>query len=299
MFRILQTPGVIKIKMKITSIIVTYNLNFSKLKKCVSSLLQQVEKIIIVKNSPEKLDFAGLPQEKIIQIQLDKNYGIAYAQNRGIEKSISLGAEWILLSDQDTEFPDNYVENFTLKIKKYGIEKIYAPAFYNEIKNQKDSVSVSFCESTLPVGDEPLTVRHAIASGMIFHKNVFEKTGGMSEKLFIDYVDFEFCWHAENLGIKTFVFPDIVIQHNLGDSFRKIFGKKITLRSDFRYFYMLRNGFYLSKNCGYLSEKEKKSLRKRTRIFAAGIVIISKSKISAFKLVRKAFFESKKMESEK
>ena len=121
----------------------------------------------------------------------------------------------------------------------------------------------------------------------------------MSEKLFIDYVDFEFCWHAENLGIKTFVFPDIVIQHNLGDSFRKIFGKKITLRSDFRYFYMLRNGFYLSKNCGYLSEKEKKSLRKRTRIFAAGIVIISKSKISAFKLVRKAFFESKKMEIEK
>lgn len=281
------------------AILVTYNPDFSKLQKCVSSLLRQVEKIIIVKNSSENLDFFDLQQEKIFQIQLDKNYGIAYAQNRGIEKAISLGAEWILLSDQDTEFPDNYVENFTLKIKKYGTEKIYCPSFYNEVKNQKEPVSVSFSESVVPHGNEPVKVRHAISSGMFFHKNVFKKTGGMSEKLFIDYVDFEFCWHAEHLGIETFVFPDIVIQHNLGDSYKKIFGKKITLRSNFRYFYMLRNGFYLSKNCGYLSEKEKKSLRKRTKIFTAGIVMISKSKISALKLARKAFLESKKMEEEK
>ncbi len=282
-----------------TAIIVTYNPDFSKLQKCVSSLLPQVEKIIIIKNSAEKLDFAGLPQEKILQIQLDINYGIAYAQNRGIEKAVSFGTDWILLSDQDTVFPKDYIEKFKLKIEKYGKEKIYAPSFYNEVKNQKEPVSVSLSESVVPSGNEPIKVRHAISSGMIFHKNVFEKVGGMTEELFIDYVDFEFCWRAESSGIGIFVFSDIVIHHNLGDSYKKVLGKKITLRSDFRYFYMLRNGFYLSKNCKYLSEKEKKSLQKRTKIFAAGIVLISKNKISALKLVRKAFSESKKMESEK
>lgn len=280
-----------------TAIIVTYNPDFSKLNACVSSLLPQVEKIIIVKNSVEPLDFADFSQETIIQIQLDKNYGIAYAQNRGIEKAISFGTDWILLSDQDTVFPKNYIEKFSSKTEKLGAEKIYAPCFFNEIKNQKEQISVSMSESLVPSGTKAIKVRHAISSGMIFNKRVFERTGGMSEKLFIDYVDFEFCWRSESFGIETLVFPDIVIQHNLGDSYKKVFGRKITLRSDFRYFYMLRNGFYLSKNCEYLSKEEKNILKMRTKIFAVGIVMISKNKIAAFKLVKKACAESKKMES--
>ena len=75
--------------MNLSSIIITYNPNVSQLKKCVSSLAPQVKKIIIVKNSLENLDFSEMPDfhEKIVQIQLEKNFGIAYAQNRGIEKS--------------------------------------------------------------------------------------------------------------------------------------------------------------------------------------------------------------------
>lgn len=285
--------------MHITAILVTYNPDFSKLIACVSSLLSQVKKIIIVKNSAETLYFKTLPSEKIIQIQLDKNYGIAYAQNRGIEKALSLGAEWILLSDQDTVFPENYAEKFLHKTEKYGSELIYAPSFFNEVKNQNEPISVSMSESLVPSGSVPVKVRHAISSGMIFSKAVFEKCGGMSEKLFIDYVDFEFCWRAASFGIQTYVFPDIVIFHNLGDSYKKVFGKKITLRSNFRYFYMIRNGFYLAKNCKYLSEPEKKDLKKRTKLFAAGIVLISKNKINALRLIKKAFSESKKMEGKK
>lgn len=282
-----------------TVIIVTYNPDFSKLNACVFSLLPQVEKIIIVKNSTETLTFENLSQEKISQIQLDKNYGIAYAQNRGIEKAIELGTDWILLSDQDTVFPQNYVEMFSKKTEKYGKEKIYAPSFFNEVKNQKEPVSVSMSKSVVPSGTEPINVRHAISSGMIFNKTVFEKTGGMSEELFIDYVDFEFCWRAKSFGIETLIFPDIVIYHNLGDSYKKVLGKKITLRSDFRYFYMLRNGFYLAKNCEYLSGTEKKDLRKRTNLFALGIVLISKNKIKAFRLIKNAIAESKRTENGK
>ena len=276
------------------SIIVTYNPNLSQLKKCVFSLLPQVEKIIIVKNSSEILDFLDLKEDKIIQIQLDKNYGIAYAQNRGIEKAFALGADWILLSDQDTVFPENYVKSFEGKFDLYGEKCIYAPTFFNQVKNQKEAVSITFSNAVIPEGTEPINVFHAIASGMIFHKSVYEKIGGMDEKLFIDYVDFEFCWRARNFGIQTLCFPDIEIQHQLGDSFKKVFGKKITLRSNFRYFYMLRNGFYLSKNCEYLSKSEKTQLKKRTIIFAIGIILISSNKLTALKLVKNAISESKK-----
>ena len=281
----------------ISSIIVTYCPNISQLKKCVSSLLHQVDSVVIVKNSPENLDFSEFSgfAEKIVKIQLEKNFGIAYAQNRGIEKAIELGADWILLSDQDTVFPENYVESFKKKIETFGKNKIYAPTFFNEVKNQKEPVSVSLSKSAVPSGAEAISVIHAISSGTIFSREVFEKTGGMQEELFIDYVDFEFSWRARHFGIQTLCFPDIEIRHQLGDSFKKVFGKKITLRSNFRYFYMLRNGFYLSKNCAHLSKSEKNQLKKRTMIFALGIILISSKKSEALKLVKKAVSEAKKM----
>ncbi len=283
--------------MTISSILVTYSPNVSQLKKCVYSLLSQVVKIIIVKNSPENLDFSEFSgfSEKIIQIQLDKNYGIAYAQNRGIEAALASGSEWILLSDQDTVFPENYVESFKKKIEVFGKNKIYVPTFFNEVKNQKEPVSISLSKSAVPSGVDAIPVVHAIASGTIFSREVFEKIGGMKENLFIDYVDFEFSWRARNFGIQTLCFPDIEVQHQLGDSFKKVFGKKITLRSKFRYFYILRNGFYLSKNCGYLSKSEKNQLKKRTLIFAIGIILISPKKSEALKLVKKAVSEAKRM----
>lgn len=285
--------------MNISAIIVTYNPNLSQLKKCIYSLLPQVEKIIIIKNSSEKLDFSEFQNEKIIQIQLEKNFGIAYAQNRGIEKAIDCGTEWILLSDQDTVFPEDYVESFKKKIEIFGKNKIYAPTFFNEVKKQNEPVSVSMTKAVVPSGNKAIPVLHAIASGTIFNKEVFQKIGGMKEELFIDYVDFEWCWRAHHFGIQTLCFPDIKICHQLGDSYKKVFGRKITIRSDFRYFYMLRNGFYLSKSCEYLSKSEKNQLKKRTLIFVAGILLIFPKKAEALKLVKKAVSEAKKMGDEK
>lgn len=277
----------------IFSIIVTYNPNIPQLEKCISSLVSQVEKIIIVKNSGESLDFTGFPFEKIAQLQLDENRGVAYAQNRGIEKAVECGAEWILLCDQDTVFPDLYVHRMMEKTSRWGNAVIYVPAFFNEIKSRMEAVSITFSENVRPAGTQPIPLIHAIASGSVFHNSVFQKTGGMDEWLFIDYVDFEFCWRARSAGIKTMLFPDIVIHHRLGDSCKIVFGRKITLRSDMRYYYMLRNGFYLSKKCHSLSHRERRALWKRTVVFAVGIILVSKNKVNAIRLVKKALVDSR------
>lgn len=285
--------------MTVFSIIVTYNPNISQLKACVASLLPQVEKIIIVKNSDERLDDVDFQNEKIVRVQLDKNYGIAYAQNVGIRRAIELGAEWMLLSDQDTVFPEQYVNRFLEKIENHGAETIYVPVFFNETKKQIEPVSVSMSESVCPDGVSPVPLIHAISSGTVFHKGVFEKIGGMDEKLFIDYVDFEWCWRARFHGIRTLCFPDIVVSHQLGDSSARFFGRKITVRSDFRYYYMLRNGIYLGRNCEFISKEERKILLRRTLLFALGIIAIAPKKIRAVRLVGRAFSDGRKMGGKK
>lgn len=285
--------------MTVFSVIVTYNPNISQLKACVASLLPQVERIIIVKNSDERLDDVDFQNEKIVQAQLDGNYGIAYAQNVGIRRAMELGAEWMLLSDQDTVFPKQYANRFSAKIENHGAETIYVPVFFNETKKQIEPVSVSMSESIRPDGISPVPLIHSISSGTVFHKGVFEKIGGMDEKLFIDYVDFEWCWRARFHRIRTLCFPDIVVSHQLGDSSARFFGRKITVRSDFRYYYMLRNGIYLGRNCEFISKEERKILLRRTLLFALGIIAIAPKKIRAVRLVGRAFSDGRKMGGKK
>lgn len=244
--------------MNIFSILVTYNPNFSQLKKCVSSLLPQVEKIIIVKNSSEKLDFSGLPGflEKIIQIQLKKNFGIAYAQNRGIEKALELGAEWILLSDQDTVFPENYVSSclssYNQNKEKYKIGAI-VPLFFNENKQQMSQIMISKTKAICPEYGKTYCLAHAIASGMFCLSDVIKNIGMMNERLFIDFVDTEWCWRANRLGFKILCDTNIVISHSMGDSFKKVFGRKFVVYSNFRNYFFFRNIFYLLFHSGLLS----------------------------------------------
>ncbi|MCM1321959.1 MAG: glycosyltransferase family 2 protein [Bacteroides sp.] len=271
--------------MNLFSVIVTYNPNIPQLKACVDSLLPQVEKIIIVKNSAELLgdDFRN---KKIEQIQLDKNYGIAYAQNRGIERAIKLGAEWILLSDQDTNFPCDYIDSFL----PFMIEKeadVFCPLFFGVTKKQYSPVMIKKFKAAKKVS-EPVFVQHAISSGTIFHKGIFEKIGGMDEKLFIDYVDSEWCWRAVSKGIKILQIPSIIIRHQLGDNVKKIFVWQVTIRSDARYYYIIRNGFYLSFHCEYLNFAEKTRLFLRSVKFCIGVFLL-KHNFSAMKLCLKAF----------
>lgn len=97
---------------KIFGVIVTYKPDMVILEKCIHSLKNQLDKIIIVDNTPgscEKLEsFKTFPNIEVIYLK--DNYGIAYAQNVGIKKALEEKADYILLSDQDTVYPADFIE---------------------------------------------------------------------------------------------------------------------------------------------------------------------------------------------
>ena len=236
-----------KEKQSIFCILVSYNPDFSQLEKTLNSLFTQVDKVVIVKNSPEQFSFADSFPDKIHIIQLEKNMGIAYAQNRGIEYALSHGADFVLFSDQDTVYPHDFVQKSLKCFEHHKGSKIAAvvPLFYNENKKQYARVFVTkTCSIKAELGNE-YEVSHAISSGTVCPSNVFSEIGTMNERLFIDFVDFEWCWSATNKGYKIICDTNIVIHHNMGDSFKKVFGRKIVVYSDFRNFFFFRNGTWL------------------------------------------------------
>jgi rhamnosyltransferase len=112
-----------------------------------------------------------------------------------------------------------------------------------------------------------------------------EIIGFMREELFIDYVDFEWCWRVLKYGYKIISIPAVSIRHKLGDVTKTIGNRKIAIRSRIRYYYMIRNGFYIIFHTDLLKNYEKILFLRELFIKIAGICLIEKK---ALPLIYKA-----------
>lgn len=274
--------------MKVIAVLVTYRPNFELLENTLESISSQVNSVVIVNNGNDEI---FIKHSNVNIIQLGDNYGIAYAQNVGIRKAIEQKADFVLISDQDTVYPENYIMGF-MKYIMNNKASVYCPVFYDNVKNVYSPIMIEKFKALDKI-EEPTYVEHAISSGTLIDTTIFGDVGLMDEDLFIDYVDFEWCWRAVSKGYRIVTVPDIIINHQLGDGVKKIFNKQVTLRSDIRYFYILRNGFYLSKYCEYLNKVEKKLLLKRTISFSFGVILL-RHNIKILRIVLKAFSNASK-----
>jgi rhamnosyltransferase len=242
-------------KSGIAAIIVTYLPEKVLLDNCISSIVRQVDKLIIVDNTPEHMisDWSNLfvENQSVEWIHLNRNCGIAYAQNLGIKRAIDQGVAFVILSDQDTIFPEDYTSSMLQFYKSNPRrERIAAIApVYRNINKGKIEPRVYF-DGILVRKDYSIrtciSVANVISSGMFVPTSVFEIVGYNNERLFIDWVDTEWCWRAIRKGFEVIQVPDIVINHRLGDFARKVFSKEISVHtSAVRRYFMLRNAIYL------------------------------------------------------
>ena len=91
----------------------------------------------------------------------------------------------------------------------------------------------------------PVDISVVISSGTMVKSEVFSVVGLMDEKLFIDYVDTEWCLRCAKHGISIRVDPSIVMIHSIGDYSIKLFSFNIPIHSPVRRYYRIRNSLYL------------------------------------------------------
>ncbi len=287
---------------KVISIIVTYFPNLEKLEELIDRLYSQVERIIIVDNTERINIFTGFKyknDKKIILICLGENLGIAKAQNIGMKKALELGAEYILLSDQDTLFPYDYVNNM-LDIyvdisRKYKVGAI-GPIFFDEIKQETSIIlleGICFLKKEIPKKGIYFC-SYLIASGKIIPKEVLDNVGLMREELFIDWVDVEWCWRARSKGYKIVCTADVKINHTLGEKTINFLGKKRTLRSYIRHYYMIRNATYLLLYEKHINIKQKTYLLIKIIRWLIGLPIISSPRLTNLKFCIKGLIHGAK-----
>lgn len=191
---------------------------------------------ILVDNTPGRSLKLDIPN--VYYIPLNENYGIAKALNAGFTLAKKLGFSWVLTMDQDSLLSQNMLTGYTKFINnshlKIGIVCPLLQVYRDEKVLRQDSY---------------VQVDEALTSGSLINMEAYDESGGFLEKLFIDEVDFEFCWHIRSLGYHIYQLNNVVMQHQLGETKEyTFFGRHLFYvmnEKPVRHYYMQRNQLYV------------------------------------------------------
>jgi len=279
--------------MRTTIIYVTYNANTELLSKSINSIVFQADKVIIVDNTPNKDEKLEIFRNNNLEIiYLEDNYGIAKAQNIGIKKALDENYDYVMLSDQDTIYPNNYINNMIKIFDSYDNVCAIAPKFIDSMKKSYDgfiSITPIIFKQFFPISGKH-EVMQVIASGTIINAKYLNNIGLMDEKLFIDWVDLEWCWRARKKGYKIIGNADVIIEHQLGDSSKDLGFREVNLRSPMRHYYITRNAFHLALRDKSLDILHRITLFFKSFRYIIGYPLLSKPHLTHLKYVMLGFW---------
>lgn len=243
---------------KTLAIIVLYNPDFFILNRLLVSVIDQVNHIIVVDNTPNSnLEIINVHLaaflHKITYKSLTTNQGIAIAQNEGISFAKENSFTHVLLLDQDSELPRGMVSGLLIAEKQLLNKNIkvaaVGPSFIDEKTNEiAPAINVKFMKVDrveIDSNKSEIQSDYIIASGSLIRIEVLDIVGLMDERLFIDWVDIEWGERCSKFGYGTYIIPSVQMKHSIGDDFVKFLGRNINIHSDFRNYYIVRNATYL------------------------------------------------------
>ena len=154
-------------------------------------------------------------------IRHDRNEWIARGLNEGLRKARDSGCSWLLTSDQDSRFPDTYVDEISAFAQSMGslweesvrVGAVGAGIVVNAGGSLKYPIThVAGASGPIEVTEE------VIASGTLWNVSALLEVGGFDESLGLDAVDAAACLRLREAGYRIVVAPELRMEHELGDS---------------------------------------------------------------------------------
>lgn len=200
------------------------------LDRCLASLAQQSTgrlEVIVVDNGSTDNSAAVAERSGARLIGLDRNYGFAYAVNRGIEAS---DAEFIAVVNNDVELQPGWLAAL--------LEALAANPDCGMVTGRTlirgrdaildgagDALSLGFAAARLgfglpdgPAYREPRAVLAVSGAASLFRRHVFEKAGMLEEQFFAYLEDVELCLRAQLAGFRAMYVPQAVACHVVSGS---------------------------------------------------------------------------------
>jgi rhamnosyltransferase len=157
--------------------------------------VEQSEKfpaLLVYDNSPEASSASSSSSSATIYIHNPHNAGVSKAYNEGSKVARQLNKKWILLADQDTQFPSTIFSDYSNASKNYPHVSIFSPSLFDScglVSPFRLLWGKGRRIRSLPSGIYSLEKYKIINSGMLISLSAFEKAGGFDERLPLDYSD--------------------------------------------------------------------------------------------------------------
>lgn len=233
---------------KVGIVVVTYHPDLLRWPAALSALCDQGDFVVVCDNSEDIAVSAhvekscALTSENVHFISMQGNKGIAAAQNKGIEWLTRQGCSFVLEMDQDATLSSEYVQRML---------EVY------QMLDQKSVAGIGGASVDLNAGDVSMAPRLAsgdlslrktgmcLSAGFFFSTEAFRAVGPKDESLFIDYVDWEWCWRAAKAGLNTYLNTSVRVTHRLGERRLRCGPWDVGVPTPIRHYYQYRNSITL------------------------------------------------------
>jgi len=168
--------------------------------------------------------------KNITLIRNPENVGVASGNNQGIQLSLEMGCDYVLLLNNDIEFKDELLLEKMVALAEKGEEKLIVPKiyFFNSGKiwcaggkiNAWTGITRHNGEGQVDRGQFDLAgyTNYAPTCFMLIHRVVFETVGMMDGKYFVYHDDTDFVWRSNLANFKIFYWPKGEIWHKVSSS---------------------------------------------------------------------------------
>ncbi len=231
-------------KIKAVIIIVLYNPTKDDI-AYVKDLAKNAEGVVV--DNSDCPSISGQKIGNMTYISNRANLGIAKAQNIGLRHILkNCDATHIVFLDQDSRIPVDFPQQMADAFKRISDKRKLAMLGPQIIHKESQKVYQSAIhQDTVTEDGWFIRRRDVISSGSCISREVLDNVGFMDSDLFIDTVDYDWCWRAEHMGYECGITPRVTIQHQVGKRELHIGKYLIIISAPFRYYYQYRNYFWL------------------------------------------------------
>jgi len=233
-------------KKNVFSVLVLYNASQLESDIAVERIALLGAKVIICNNSTYDITSKNVSCVKVFNF--GENLGIAKAQSIGMEWAFKHGAQFVLQMDQDSEPDEDLLYKLLdcyIKLANEGY-KVGLVGSQDFDKDTKEINKAKVDKGTAILEPDFISVSSILSSGSLISKEAYLIVGGMDDDLFIDAVDFEYCWRIINMGYLVVRNNQAQLAHKLGNGKKKIlFFINVGVCSPIRHYYQFRNTLLL------------------------------------------------------
>ena len=205
--------------------------------------------IILYHPSTDDMDFVAHIGELYHTVAVDNstdNKGIAEAQNQGLQSLLDKkDITHVVFLDQDSRVADDYPLAIAQEFERIAQTQrlaILGPL----VDNSETGETYKSVIHKDPAADNCfIPRREIISSGSCTTIECLREVGLNDSRLFIDYVDFEWCWRANSKDYVCGITLNLRISHHVGQKTISLFGYLIIISAPGRYFYQFRNYLWL------------------------------------------------------